>query len=281
MGAQVGQGGGPAAEVLRDGAGLQGAQPHPALRRGGADPLDEIDEALAVFQIMAPGGDFDAGEHQLPVPQPGKALCLTGGLLQGQGADGPPGVGDDAVGAEVDTAVLHLEHGPGAALQPAGGEPLVGAAAQGVVHVHHRLPPVGAQGLQSVQKAHAVIGAHDQIHPQLLHRPGVCLGVAAAHRHHSMGGAAAGLADHLAGLLVAHRRDGAGVDDVGVGLPVKGGQGVAPAGELRLHGLGLVLVDLAAQGIDSNSHGFSSRAAGALCAIKQNFFLFSGEPLKF
>ncbi|CUQ32456.1 Uncharacterised protein [Flavonifractor plautii] len=114
MGAQVGQGGGPAAEVLRDGAGFQGAQPHPALRRGGAHRLHKVDQALPIFEIVSPGGDFDAGEHQLPVARPGKALCLTGGLPQGKGADRPPGVGDNTVGAEVDAAVLHLEHGPGA-----------------------------------------------------------------------------------------------------------------------------------------------------------------------
>ena len=43
---------------------------------------------------------------------------------RGEGADGPPGVGDDAVGAEVDAAVLDLQHGPGAALQAAGGQDL-------------------------------------------------------------------------------------------------------------------------------------------------------------
>ena len=34
-----------------------------------------------------------------------------------------PGIGDDAVGAEVGAAVLHLQKGPGPALQPPGGEP--------------------------------------------------------------------------------------------------------------------------------------------------------------
>ena len=265
MGAQVGQGGGPAAEVLRDGAGFQGAQPHPALRRGGAHRLHKVDQALPIFEIVSPGGDFDAGEHQLPVAHPGKALCLTGGLLQGKGADRPPGVGNDTVGAEVDAAILHLEHGPGAPFQAAGGQMLILAAAQGVVHPYHRVSAVGAEGLQRVQKAHAVGRAHDQIHPQGLHRLRIGLGVAAAHRHHRVGGALAGLPDHLAGFLVAHRRDGAGVDHIGVRRPVKGHQGVAPAGELRLHRLRLVLVDLAAQGVDSNSHVFSSHMTAALC----------------
>ena len=257
--AQIGQGRPPAAKVLRDGAGLQGPQPHPAAGGGGAHRLNEIHQLRLVRQVPAPGGDLDAGEHQLLVALLCQLGGLSGGLSRGQGADGASGVGDDAVGAEIDTAVLHLEHGPGAALQPPGGQPLEGTAAESVVHLHH-LAPVGAQRLQPVQKPHAVVGTHHQIHLQGLHRLRVGLGIAAAHRHDGVGRAFSGLPDHLAGFFVAHRRDGTGVDDVGVGLPVKGYQGMAPAGQLGLHGLGLVLVDLAAQSIDRCAHTGSSPA---------------------
>ena len=45
-----------------------------------------------------------------------------------------------------------------------------------------------------------------------------------------------------------------GIDDVGIRRFLKGHQCVAPADKLLLHGLCLVLVHLAAQGIDGNTH---------------------------
>ena len=259
VGAQVGQGGRPAAEFLGDGTGLQAAQPHPAFRGGGAEGLHQIDERAAVPEVRAPGGNLDPGEHQLPVTLTGKAFRFTDRVRQRQGTDGPAGVGDDAVGAEIDAAILHLEHGPGPSLQSTGAQALIGPPAQGVVHPDQRLcQPRPGQVLQRVQKGHALAGAHDQVHLQRADGLRRGLSVAAAHRHHRAGRALAGLADGLAGFLIAHRRNGAGVDDIGVGLPREGDQRVAPALQFGLQRLGLVLVDLAAQGIDSNSHVFSS-----------------------
>ena len=57
-------------------------------------------------------------------------ICLP----HGQRAHRAPGVGDDAVGAEVGAAVLHLQKGPGPALQPPGGEPFKMPPLKGRVH---------------------------------------------------------------------------------------------------------------------------------------------------
>ena len=65
----------------------------------------------------------------------------------------------------------------------------------------------------------------------------------------------AGAADDLAVLLVGQVGDGAGVDDVDLCLGLKGHQGMAPGGARLLNGLGLILIDLAAQGVNSESHG--------------------------
>ena len=69
VGAQVGQGGRPAAEVRRDGPGLQGAQADPDVSgQGPADGLQQVDEGLAPsWQVLAPGGDLNAGEDDLPI----------------------------------------------------------------------------------------------------------------------------------------------------------------------------------------------------------------------
>ena len=58
-------------------------------------------------------------------------------------------------------------------------------------------------------------------------------------------------------LYVADGGDGTGVDDVSVGAVLKVHQLVAPAAQLLLHGLGLVLVHLAAQRVNGSSHGDS------------------------
>ena len=63
--------------------------------------------------------------------------------------------------------------------------------------------------------------------------------------------------EHLAGLLVADRRDGAAVDDIGIRRVGEVHDLVSPAAQLLLHGLGLELVDLAAQGVNGNFHGIS------------------------
>jgi Na+/H+-translocating membrane pyrophosphatase len=67
-----------------------------------------------------------------------------------------------------------------------------------------------------------------------------------------------GTADDLAGFLVADGGDGTGVDDVGVGRAVKGHKGMAPGGKQLLQRLGLVLIYLAAQGVQGDFHALAA-----------------------
>ena len=254
--AEIRQGRRPAAEVLRDGPGLQAPQPDPDLRRGIADRLQQVDQRLTGLEVLAPGGDLDAGHHDLPVALRRQLAGLLRRRGDGQGPDPASGVGDDAVGAEVDAPVLHLQHGPGAALQAAGGQHLEHPPLKGLVDgLDMALLRRGL--LQQPEEARPVAGAGDQVHPQLPHVVHMGLGVAAAHRHHGAGVLPLDAVDHLPGLLVADRRDGAGVHNVGVRLLPKGHDFVPPAPQFLLHGLGLVLVHLAAQGVDGNFHRFS------------------------
>ena len=116
---------------------------------------------------------------------------------------------------------------------------------------------LGADGLlQQIEELHPLSRAGDEVDAKTLGLLGVGLDVAAAGGHHRAGAALFGAADHLPGLFVADGGDGTGVDDVGVGFGFKVRQGVAPALQFQLHGSRFVLVDLAAQGINSNSHRF-------------------------
>ena len=80
--------------------------------------------------------------------------------------------------------------------------------------------------------------------------------VAAARGDHSVRIAAACLTQHLARFFVAHRGHRAGVDDVGVGFFLKADQLVTAALKLLLKRLRFILIHLAAQGADGDSHGY-------------------------
>ena len=82
LGAEVGEPGGPAAEILRHGAGLQTAQPQAHLSRRLRHRLQQVDEAAAVLEILSPGGDLNAGKDHLPVALPPQLLRLAHRLLQ-------------------------------------------------------------------------------------------------------------------------------------------------------------------------------------------------------
>ena len=253
LGAEVRKPFQPGAEILRDDPGLQRAQPHPHFRHGPADGFNQVGEGRLPGKIRAPAGNFDTGEDKLPVALPGEGLRLLHRQLQGGGADGAPGVGDDAVGAEVDAAVLNLQKRSGAAFQSAGGEDLKGAALQGVVQ---GLPVALAlqSGGQILDELLPSAAAPKHVNIQLPGSVRVMLGVAAAHADDRFRVLPAAAADDGPVLLVRHGGDGTGVDYVGVTAFVKGADGIAPFPEKLLHGLCFILVGFTAQRIKCDSH---------------------------
>ena len=253
LGAQVGKCAQAAAEFLRHHSRLQGTQPHPQLRHSLTDFLNQHRHLRLARQVSAPTGDLDAGEDNLPVAPVRQFLRLRHRQLQRGGTDGAPGVGDDAVGAEVDAAVLHLQHGPCAFFQASRGQALKFPPAQSVVHL---LPVgVGPGGIQKhLHKFLPVSAAADDIDAQRPDGLRVVLGIAAAHRDHCARVLPAAPADHGPVLFVRDGGDGAGVDDVGIVLFLKGADLAARLFQQLLHGLGLVLIGLAAQGIKRNPH---------------------------
>ena len=244
MGTQVRQCGGAAAEILRDGAGLQTAQAQPHIPRGGGHRLQKVDERLAVFQVVTPAGDLDAGEHQLPVALLPQLLRLGHRLRLGQRAHRPAGVGDDAVGAEVDAAIFYLQHSAGALGHAAGGQHLERPALQRIVQQRDLLLP--AHLLQQLQKRHAVAGTRHEVNVQRRRLLRMGLHIATAGGHHRLRIQLPAAPQHLPRFFIADGSDRAGVDDIDVRLFIKRYQRVAPAHQLLLHGLRLVLIDLTA-----------------------------------
>ena len=80
------------------------------------------------------------------------------------------------------------------------------------------------------------------------------LGIAAAHADESPGMLPAAAADHGPVLFVRNGGDGAGVDHIGIVGFLEGANFVAGLFQQLLHGLGLVLIGFAAQGIKRYSH---------------------------
>ena len=122
----------------------------------------------------------------------------------------------------------------------------------------------GADGLfEEVQELHPPARAGNEIDAKALGLVGVGLDIAAAGGYHGLRAGFFGTADHLAGFFIADGGDGAGIDDVGVGLAGEVHQRMAPA--LQLHGRRFVLIYLAAKGINGNSHGDSPCTLGRNC----------------
>ena len=253
MGAQIGQCRQPAAEILRHHSRFQRTKPDPKIRHRPADPFDQLGYCRFPRQIHPPAGDFNAGNHNLPVVPPGQLPGLLHRQLQRSRAHRPPGVGNNTIGTEVHAAVLDLQHGPGPLLQPSGGKDLKFPAAQGVVHLF----TVGVmfQGIQHLlDEGPPSAAAADDVYAQFPNRLRGVLGIAAADPDHRLGILPAAPADHRPVFLVRYGGHRAGVDDVGVAGFVEPAQGVAQLRDKVLHGLGFILVRLASEGIKSKFH---------------------------
>ena len=236
-----------------DNTGLQTAQTHTQLRRRLTNRRHHIRHRRLAGQIHTPAGNLDARQNDFTVAAPGQFPSLRNQKLQRCRAHRSTGVGDDAIGAEVDTAVLHLQHGTGASLQSAGRKNFKLPAAQGLVqlfklhlflcrlnHHFHKFLTVGA--------------AAQHIRIQLPHRRRVVLGVTAADAQHRIGMLLAAAADHRPVFLVRHHGHRAGVDDVAVASFVKLPDFVTKSTEQLLHGLGFILVCFASECIKSKFH---------------------------
>ena len=117
---------------------------------------------------------------------------------------------------------------------------LVGVGAGGGEHILQKLLPAAAS-------------AH-HVRPQLLYGLGGVLAVTAAHADDRLRVFPAAAAEHGPVFLVRHGGDGAGIDDIAVAGVLKGGDVVPLLGQQALHGLSLILVGFAAQGIKSKFH---------------------------
>ena len=253
------------AEFSGDDARLQRPQPDADLRHSLAQRRQKSRQPRLPRQVPAPGGDLDARNHDLPVAPVRQFPGLRHGHVQRCGPDRTTGVRDDAVGAEIRTAVLNLQHGTGPFLQPSGGQDLKLPAPQRSVHFFLLFPAI--QGFQQHFHEFFPTGAAPQnVHAQGFQVLGGVLGIAPAHGQQGLWMLPAATAQHGPALFVGHGGNGAGVDHIGVAVPLESADLLTPLKQKALHSLGLILIHLAAQGVKSKFHS----------QIHQNFLLKTG-----
>ena len=241
------------AEFFGDHPGLQAAQTDPQVRHRLTDGSEKLRHGGLAGKIHAPAGNLDAGDDNFLVALLLQFLCLLHRQLQGRGAHGATGIGDDAVGAEVHAAVLDLQHGPGPLLQTARGKDFKFSPAQGVVQ-GFLVSSLGKGSEHILDKFLPLAAAAQNIHTQFPDGFGGMLGIAAADADDGLGMLPAAPPDHGPVLLVRHGGDGAGVDDIAVARLVKMTDFMAHFRQNMLHGLGFVLICLAAKGIKCQFH---------------------------
>ncbi len=99
------------------------------------DPRDELAERRLAGQVRPPARHVHAGQHHLPVALGGEPPHLVHDLARRGRARVAAAVGDDAEGAAVVAAVLHLDVGARAVLQA------VDQVAGGFPHAHDVVDP--------------------------------------------------------------------------------------------------------------------------------------------
>ena len=177
---------------------------------------DDIGKIGLSLEVNAVGGDLDAGHDKLSVALFVKLPCLLCRLLYRQAAHPATGVWDDAVGAEIDAAVLNFQKRTGVTRNGAGGQLLKHSALKGLIE--HFFMRTGKRRIfDSFDEFHPVAAAEHDIGAELFGGVGAKLRIAAGHGDDRTGVFLTQTVYRLTGLAPCLGGDGAGVDDDGIG----------------------------------------------------------------
>lgn len=255
--------------------GLEGAQPHPLDPLDRAGELDRVDQPQA--EVLSVAGEVDAHEHRLPVARLREPLELGAQLVRLFGADRPARGGDDAVGAVALAPVLDLDERAGAFGKLLGAHRLEGLPPLVRADVDNPLPGDAGPLHERGEPFPAARAGDDVRLGQTVGGVGEGLGVAAGQRDDRVRVLRLQMAQHPAGLLVARRGDGAGVDHIDVGRLRMGDDLIASGGKKLLENLRFILVHFAAKGVKSGFHLYTPSKTGIifmckLHSIQRRFF---------
>ncbi len=231
------------AEALVHRTRLKRAQMDAHRTCGSCKRLRKRDDVGPVRQVASVRGDFDACNDAFTAAAVPQTDRLPQSLLERHGAHMPAGIGDDAVGAVIVAAVLHLQQCAGMSLQLACGEAFKGLAVSVRGHFVAAVPLHAI--LDGGQKISAVPRAPYDIGAQCAGRIRIALRHAAAYREKYMRVFASGTPDGLPALPVCLAGHRAGVDYKHIGRLVR--QLVPMCLNQGLHGLRIELIGFAAE----------------------------------
>ena len=92
---------------------LQRAQPETDLRQLAGEITEQVQQVGGRLQVKAVMTHMNTGEDNFLIALAGKNSCLLQHLCRRHAAAAAPGMGDNAVGAEIIAAVLHPDKGAG------------------------------------------------------------------------------------------------------------------------------------------------------------------------
>ena len=156
------------------------------MRRSLGDGDNDIGKVGLALEVNAIGGNLDAGHDKLTVTLFVKLPRLFCRLLYRQTAYPAAGVGDDAVGAEIDAAILYLKERTGVARNRTGGQLLKHSALKGLVE-HFFMRALKRRIFDGFDELHPVAAAEHDIRTELFGSVGAQLRVAAGHGDDGIG----------------------------------------------------------------------------------------------
>ena len=220
--------------------------------------------------MLSEGAGVDAREHHLFAARSRYLAGHAEGLVDGGRVGAAAREGNGAIGAEIVAAVLYLEEGAGAVARRVlkwEGEWRVGSGEWGVGRWDN-----GVVVDKIGQEVFAVVAEHKGDawdFPYLFCRH---LGKASDDDNLCVGVLAVGLTDGVAALLFGHSGDGAGVDDVDVGMLAEVDDGM-PLRRQRAQDVGgFGKVKLAAQRMCGDNQCILSRGESSLyCTLRTIF----------
>ena len=192
---------------------------------------------------------MNACQHHFPVSPGHQSFHLSHHVLRLPASDPASGIWDDAVAAELITAVLDLDKGPGVFSQAAYMKLLILLIPGNIQHIAFLISlPVPHIFFQYIRQTRLIVIADNDIHAAVfLQGIGRHLDITARRHHHSLRIQLLCTVEHLAGFAVRDIGHGACIDNIDVSLLVKGHDFITALRQLLFHGLRLISVYFASQ----------------------------------
>ena len=239
-------------EFFRHDSRLQRPQPHPLDSGDFIQPLHEVHQAalpviFLLFKIQAVGRKMDARENNLPVSLIGQGPGLLHDVLRLSAAHSSPGIGDNAVAAELIASVLNLQERSRMLRRMADVHILELPGLSDVDNIRELFPGCKIL-LQAFHQVLLPVISDDDIHGVIL-REGLPrrLHIAPGCHHGRLRVQFLCPVQHLSGLLVRNIRHGAGIDDIDIRLLRKVHDLIARCRKHLSHRLGLPGINLTSQ----------------------------------